>query len=74
MELAHFPATPSPARFVDGRVIVDPEILAEVELAQETLRNELVRGLSTPARKEAFAFIQGFNNGFEDAACVMAEL
>ena len=38
------------------------------------MRNEFVRRLSATARKEAFVFVHGFNNDFEDAAFVMAEL
>ena len=73
-EQARFPATPLPVAIKDGVLIDDPETRVRQQEVEARFQAELRRRLRTVARKEAFVFVHGHNNSFEDACMVIAEL
>ncbi len=73
-EQARFPDTPIPWVKVGGRVEQDPVIKSHREDVAELLRREVSTRLAKTTVKEAFVFVHGFSNTFEDAAFVIAEL
>jgi esterase/lipase superfamily enzyme len=73
-ELARTPDTPLPFREVDGRIIEEPNLAAELKAASEAFRSVIVKQLSLTPRKEVFLFIHGYHNSFADASFAMAEL
>jgi esterase/lipase superfamily enzyme len=73
-EIARGPEVPLPFKEVDGRIVEEPELLAQRQAAREVFRRELVRQLELTPRKEVFLFVHGYHNTFEDAAFAMAEL
>ena len=75
-ELGRFAKTPPSLVITDAQMAShtppgpDP---AEVE-AERQFKEELVRRLAQTPKKEVFIYVHGFNNTFEDAALVTAEL
>ena len=72
-EIFRTPDLPLPYKEVDGRIIVQPDLLVEDKTAREVFRHTLTEQLALTPRKEVFIYIHGFNNSFKDAALVMAE-
>jgi len=73
-EHARFPATPLTVVSVGNDIALDPK---EVKQEAETvagLQGEITRRLKLTKRKEAFIYLHGFNNTFEDSVFVSAEL
>ena len=73
-EQARFPKTPLPVISAPDGIKLDPK---EVELEQKVvgkLQNEVKKRLEVTKCKEAFVYIHGFNNTFEDGVFVTAEL
>jgi esterase/lipase superfamily enzyme len=73
-ELVRLPGTPFPMQEDGGKFVDDPAVLADAREAAGRLRGELQRRLDLTPRKEAFVFVHGFHNTFEDAAFTLAEL
>jgi esterase/lipase superfamily enzyme len=83
-EKGRFPATPLP--LVDRQEgaadpqgygdngVPDPAALARHAEVAEALRSELRERLALTPVKEAYVFVHGYNNTFEDAVSVIAEL
>ena len=73
-EQARFPATPFSMISTDDGIKLDPK---EVELEKKIvgkLQEEIEKRLEVTKHKEAFIYIHGFNNTFEDGMFVAAEL
>ncbi len=84
-ETGRFPATPFP--LVKGSeadenargyrrlgLVQDPVVIARHEEVAEALRQELRQRLANTPRKEAFIYIHGYNNSFDDAVSVIAQV
>ena len=72
-EIFRTPDLPLPYKEVDGRIIVQPDLLVEDKTAREVFRHTLTEQLALTPRKEVFIYVHGFDNSFKDAAFVMAE-
>ena len=73
-EHARLPATPIPFIQDGSSYKDDPATVARAVKIAEIFRRELQERLALTARKEAYIFIHGYNNTFEDAVFVIAEL
>lgn len=73
-EIGRFPATPIPLVRRGNDLVDDPRVVARSEDVASTFRNELTRRLAQTPCKEAFVFIHGYNNSFQDSVFVMADL
>jgi esterase/lipase superfamily enzyme len=73
-EQGRFPATPLPATVDETGVVIREDSLLAQRAAEDAFRSELRRRLARAKRKEVMVFVHGFNNTFEDAAEVLAEL
>ena len=73
-ELVRFPSSSAALRVVDGVPVEDPELVAEREHATESALALLSERLAKTQRKEAYVFIHGINNSFEDPMYRMAQL
>jgi esterase/lipase superfamily enzyme len=73
-EFASLPPTPLPYQVIDGKVVEDADVVAELDAGLARLRAEVVRRLALTPRKDVFIYIHGYHNTFEDAAFAMAEL
>jgi len=73
-ELGRFVETPYPFTVQDARIVPDAAVLAEQAGAEEALRREVARRLSSAPTKDLLIYVHGYNNGFDDAALTLAEL
>jgi len=72
-ELGRFPDTPY-GLIIDGEKIEqDPEVLVRAAGAEQSLRTEVERRLALTPLKEAFVFIHGYANTFEEGAFKSAD-
>lgn len=70
-EQGRFPETP--LKVVDGG-IDDPQDVAAQAEAVEKIHREMARRLAQTPQKVAYVLVHGYNNSFDDAAFVMAEV
>jgi esterase/lipase superfamily enzyme len=73
-ELGRFPAVPDLAAFDRNTFVENPEVIAKRAVTERQAIALLSDRLSRTPRREAYVYIHGFNNTFEDAAFVMAGL
>lgn len=73
-EVGRFPGTPIPFIRRGGELVEDPAVLARKAQAEDAFRALVAKRLTQTPRKEAFVFVHGYNNDFEDSVLVMAEL
>ena len=77
-ELGRFPATPWPYDLEhdasDGKIRYDPKAVAEHERVSKLLLDDMRSRLAKTPKKEAFVFVHGYNNTFEDAVSVIGEI
>ncbi len=73
-ELGRFPAVPDLAGFSRGTFAESREVVESRLAAERRLTALLSERLAHTPRREAYVYIHGFNNTFEDAAFVMAQL
>jgi esterase/lipase superfamily enzyme len=73
-ELVRGPNTPLPYAVVNGRVVEEPNLVAQRDAAAEAARKALAKQLALTPRKEVFIYVHGYHNTFEKAAFAMAEL
>ncbi len=74
-ELGHLPKTPLALVMRNGELVDDPDALGAVAAAKEEFCDFVSQRLSEAGgKKEAYVYVHGFNNTFEDAAFVMAGL
>ncbi len=73
-EVARFPAVPDLAAFNRETYAERPEVVAGRAATDRQLTALLSDRLSQTSRPEAYVFVHGYNNTFEDAAFVMAGL
>jgi esterase/lipase superfamily enzyme len=73
-EIVRGPDIPLPFKEVGGRIVEEPELLAQREASKEAFRRVLMRQLELTPRKDVFLYIHGYHNSFDDAAFAMAEL
>jgi len=74
VEQGRFPATPLQVVSTADGLIEDPRELWAQKQAASKLRAEVSRRLKHTKTKEAFVYLHGFNNTFEDTVFVTAEL
>jgi esterase/lipase superfamily enzyme len=73
-EIVRGPNSPIPFTEIDGKIVEEPDYLAQRQAAAEVFRKVLVKQLALTPRKEVFIYVHGFHNDFNDAAFAMAEL
>jgi esterase/lipase superfamily enzyme len=73
-EFARLPPTPIPYKMIDGEVVEDPGTLAAIKASVALLQAEVDRRLALTPRKDAYIYVHGYHNTFEDAAFALAEL
>ena len=73
-EMGRSPKDPVPLIERDGEIIVDPDAEVKRSESLRSFRTELLRRLARTPTKEVFIYVHGFNNTFEYAAFVFAEL
>lgn len=73
-ELGRYPQTPYLIRHTGFGFVRDPDIMATHRKAEQTLETELARRLSETRKKEIMLYVHGFNEPFEEAAFITAEL
>ncbi len=73
-EQFRFPPTPPPIQVRNGEVQETAQYVAAKQTAVGALHDELQRRLAVTPRKEAYVFVHGYANTFEQAAYRMAEM
>jgi esterase/lipase superfamily enzyme len=73
-EITRTPDLPLPAKEVEGRIVEEPGLAAQLAESREAFRRVLARQLELTPRKEVFIYVHGFHNSFADAAFAMGEL
>jgi len=73
-EFTRLPPTPIPYQVIDGEIVENPEAVAAIEASVALIQAEVDRRLALTPRKDAYIYVHGFNNTFEDAAFALAEL
>ena len=73
-EMGRSPKDPVPLIEREGEIIVDPDAEVKRTESLRSFRAELLRRLALTPTKEVFLYVHGFNNSFEYAAFVFAEL
>ena len=73
-ELSRTPQIPIPYALIDGKIIENPEMAAQLKKSIEEFKRVLIQQLELTPRKEVFIYIHGYNNTFDDAAFALAEL
>jgi esterase/lipase superfamily enzyme len=73
-EFARLPPTPTPYQVIDGEIVEDPEVVAAVDASVALLQAEVKRRLALTPHKDAYIYVHGYHNTFEDAAFALAEL
>lgn len=71
-ERGRFPAVPNLAAFRHGTYQEDPESIARQTESERQLHALLSERLAKTSHRQAYIYIHGYNNTFEDAAFVMA--
>ncbi len=74
VEMGRFPATPIPFVQAEKGLEEDPRVLARNDHVAGMFRAEVSRRMAETTCKEAFVFVHGYNNTFEDSVFVMADL
>lgn len=72
-EVGRFPDTPWDFDVIDGEAVTEPTVVRNYAAARKQVQELLAMQLKTARRKEAYLFIHGFNNYFDDAVFVMGE-
>jgi esterase/lipase superfamily enzyme len=73
-EVGRFPAVPDLAGFHGGTFEENPEVIAKRAATERQLTALVSDHLSRTSGREAYVYVHGFSNTFEDAAFVMAGL
>lgn len=73
-ERGRFGEIPIPIILQDGKIVEDPVFLAKQRAQAKLFFKELSRRLALTRKKEVFIFVHGFNNTFEEATTVTAEM
>lgn len=73
-EQGRFPSTPLAVVEEHGVVRESPQALRDLAAAQQKFGEFVGSRLARTPNKDAYVFVHGFNNTFEDAAFVIAEL
>ncbi len=73
-EFTGLPPTPIPYQVIDGEIVENPEAVAAIEVSVALIHAEVDRRLALTPRKDAYIYVHGFHNTFEDAAFALAEL
>ncbi len=66
-EFGRLPPTPTPYQVIDGEVVEDPEAVAALDASAARLQAEVRRRLALTPRKDAYIYVHGYHNTFEDA-------
>ncbi len=59
---------------IDGEIVEDPEAVAARDASIARLQAEVRRRLALTPRKDAYIYVHGYDNTFDDAAFALAEL
>lgn len=73
-EHGRFADYPLPLVKEDEKIMVDPDVQARQMALADEFRKELNSRLALTPHKEAYVFVHGFNNDFDDSVIVMAEM
>jgi esterase/lipase superfamily enzyme len=73
-EFERLPPTPIPYQVIDGEIVEDPEVVAARDASVARVQAEIKRRLSLTPRKDAYIYVHGYHNTFEDATFALAEL
>ena len=73
-EWGRFPATPFPLAKTHNGIEDDPATVKRYAEAQQGMRDRVGRWLARTDRKDVFLYVHGYNNNFEDATLVIAQL
>jgi len=73
-ELVRFPETPLPFEVTNGRLNTIPEAQEQYGQKESELRGVFSARLAKTIKKEAFIFVPGFNNSFEDGTLSLANI
>ncbi len=73
-EHGRFAEYPLPLVKEGDKVMVDPKVQASQAALADEFRKEFDARLALTPHKEAYVFIHGFNNNFNDSVIVMAEM
>jgi len=74
IEHARFPPTPLPVISGPDGLVKKPDLVAKRRKIDAKLQDDITRRLKKTKTKEAFIYLHGFNNTFDDSAFVSAEL
>jgi esterase/lipase superfamily enzyme len=73
-ERGRFPATPLTVRATSEGLVENPEEVRQQNLVASKLQDDITERLKKTQCKEAFVYLHGFNNTFEDTVFVAADL
>ena len=73
-EMGCYPPSPYLVRYTESGLIRDPEVMATHRKVEQDLKMEFERRLSELPKKEIVLYIHGFNETFQEAAFITAEL
>jgi esterase/lipase superfamily enzyme len=73
-EAGRWGAVPNPLVRKGDLLVTDPAFEAKQDVLTQALYKDIQARLAKTPRKEAFVFVHGFGNTFEDATTTMAEL
>jgi esterase/lipase superfamily enzyme len=74
IELGRFPATPRPFTVVEDVPVEDSEVESARKRVEAEFLEQLHQRLAMAQDKEVLLFVHGFNNSFDEAARLQAEL
>ncbi len=73
-EIGRYPETPPSIVLIDGQAQTDPAAIEEERITDQLLHTEIKRRLEFATKPEIVLFVHGFNNPFDQAALVLAEV
>ncbi len=73
-EIFRGPDLPIPYKEVDGRIVVQSDLLTQDKASEAVFRRVVTEQLALTPRKEVIFYVHGYNNSFKDAAFATAEL
>ena len=73
-EFTRLPPTPTPYGVTNGKITEDPIAVSEMDRSISLLQSEVKRRMALTTRKDAYIYVHGYHNTFEDSAFALAEL
>ena len=72
-EVGRFPATPWPLEVVNGQVARSPKVRQDHDAAEQAFRSWVAARLEQTVKKEAYVYIHGVSNAFDESATDIAQ-